>query len=61
MAAIREADEDRSGADGLLVLPNATDTNADVSNSAFIDGEAELSKDYSSTNEAPRRFTVATW
>mmetsp|Transcript_3558 Transcript_3558/g.8123 ORF Transcript_3558/g.8123 Transcript_3558/m.8123 type:complete len:760 (+) Transcript_3558:51-2330(+) len=40
MAAIREADEDRSGTDGLLVLPNATDTNG-ASISAFNDEEAE--------------------
>ena len=44
-AAIREADEERSVSDGLLVLPNATDagTNGDVSLAATPE-DAELSK-----------------
>ena len=47
MAAIREADEDRSGADGLLMLPNATDTNGGAGSSALdavVEEETELSR-----------------
>ena len=44
-AAIREADEERSVSDGLLVLPNATDagTNGDISLAATLE-DAEASK-----------------